>query len=75
MNIPLCFFISLTIAIIGLSAATINMVLSVKHFTIDDKAEFTRTLKYHLIAGAFYVIGGVGAVCFGIAWIVISLKH
>lgn len=76
MNIPLLFFIFLAIAIVGFIVAAINMLIAAKRVfrsgIFDTK---NNTILVHIIAGLCYVLGGIGAIGFGIAWIVTYFKH
>jgi hypothetical protein len=74
MNIPLLFFICLGAAVLGLIVAFINMVTGVKR-TFASGTPPMSMFVIHIIAGLCYVLGGLGAIGFGIAWIVTYLKH
>lgn len=72
MNIPICFFISLILAVFGFIIAAFNICTATKRMFSD---EFKSIYVVHIIAMLFYGLGGIGAVCFGIAWIVTYLKN
>ena len=76
MNIPLLFFIFLAIAVVSFIIAMVNILTATKKVFDSDMWSLThKAISIHLIAGLFYVLGGIGAIGFGIAWIVTYLKH
>jgi hypothetical protein len=70
MNIPFWFFFSLTVAIIGLIVAVINVATA-----LGQTNNLTRVFVIHIVAAFFYALGSFGVLAFGIAWIVTYLKH
>jgi hypothetical protein len=72
MTIPLIFFICLGIAVFGIIILFLNMLTAMSNFRSD---QFHSIILVHIIAGLFYILGGLGTIGFGIAWIVTYLKH
>jgi hypothetical protein len=73
MNIPHMFFICLTVAVIGFIIAIVNVATGVKRTLASGNP--TNMLLVHALAAIVYVLGGLGTIGFGIAWIVTYLKH
>jgi hypothetical protein len=72
MNIQTAFFTCLVIAALGIIVAFIN-ILSAPSRAMRS-GSFTSLFVVHIIAGLCYVLGGLGTIGFGIAWIVTYLK-
>ena len=72
-DIPHAFFVSLAVAVTGIVVAIINMLTAMKR--IFSSGETKSVIIVHVLAGLMYVLGGLGAIGFGIAWIVTYLKH
>ena len=74
MNIPLLFFICLGVAVLGIILALVNIGTAAKRFFTSDNGPGS-VIVVHIMAGLMYVLGGFGAIGFGVAWIVTYLKH
>ncbi len=61
----------LIIAAIGLIAALINMATAMQR---SFSGKMQSVFVIHIIAAGMYIIGGLAAIGFGIAWIVTYLK-
>ena len=72
MNIPLFFFICLGVALIGIITAFVNMGTAISGRLLSAPG---KVIVVHIFAGLLYVLGGIGTLAFGIAWIVTYLKH
>ena len=64
------FFICLGILIFGIIMGILNFAIAVS----NDSRTVGNFIIVHLIALLCYVIGGLGSIGFGIAWIVTYLK-
>ena len=73
MNIPLLFGISLGVCVIGVIVAFINIATGIQR-TFKSGSPMSMIIV-HIIAALMYVLGGFGAIGFGIAWICTYLKH
>lgn len=72
--IPTLFFIFLAALVIGLAVLFLNMALAMKNLHKNGFDGMGKTVAVHLIAGFFYVVGGLGALITGIMWLVMFLK-
>lgn len=71
MTISNLFFISLAVMIVGFLLAAINIVTAPKRMFSD---KVTSIIVGHVIAWILNVVGWLGMIGFGIAWIVQYLK-
>lgn len=71
MNIPLYFFISLGVAVLGFVIAALNMLTLPRR---ASKGSAMSIFVVHIIAGLFYGLGFLGMIEFGVVWIVTYLK-
>lgn len=79
MAISTLFFIFLGAALIGFIIAAINVLSAFKCFGKDsrsrnDNRSLSNIFVVHILAGIFYVIGGLGAFITGIVWLVQAIK-
>lgn len=72
MNIPLCFFISIGVAALGIVIAIVNFATFTRVFKTGETKSI---IGLHLLAMALYIPGAFATLAFGIAWIVTYLKH
>lgn len=74
MAISTLFFIFLSVCVIGIIGAVLNIwhgaTKAFEHGASNLKGLFT----IHLVCGLFYVLGGLGALITGIVWLVQTLK-
>ncbi len=73
MEISHLFFLFLIVAVIGIIAAFINIATAATRMVNDG--DIKNVLVVHVIAGLFYVLGGLGAIITGIIWALHYLKH
>ena len=72
MSIPAAFFLCLTFCIVGIVVAFINIATAPKR--AFGSGNVTSIFAIHVMAALCYVLGGLGTIGFGIAWIVTYLK-
>jgi hypothetical protein len=75
MTIPQLFFTFLTVAAIGYILAFINVATAMTSIFKDGIGSAKAVFIRHAICAFLYLTGGLGAIGYGIAWIVTYLKH
>lgn len=73
MAISTLFFIFLGAALVGFIVAALNMLSAFKQFGSGGRS-ISSIFGVHILAGIFYVIGGLGAFITGIVWLVQAIK-